>query len=126
MVASRTEGAIFFVRSSSMEPSLPKYSFVEVAPCRCISEGEIVVYLNHEKRAFVHRVALVTNTEDGEIVLEVKGDANPTASSEVVPIDQVIGSVKRVIIVSPETYKEIRKWRLRTLPELPDGSFIED
>lgn len=105
---------VFFVRSSSMVPAVPRYSFVVVVPSAEYSPGDVIVYTDEEGASYVHRIVSMSSCcREGGTMFTVKGDADENPPSEIVPLDRVVGRVVRVIGVSPETYRTIRKWRLQ-------------
>jgi len=115
---------IFVVIAQSMVPVIPKYSFIVARPAESYEVRDIIVYTRPDKFICVHRIVSITREpgqEREETVFTVKGDNDSSPPRERVNKNEVIGRVVKIIPVSRETYKIIRRWRLTYRSRTEDG-----
>lgn len=102
--------SVFRVLTGSMEPTIPKDSFIIVdrVDASEIKEGDIISYFSQDPSlggtVNTHRVISVEQTEDS-IVFETKGDANYTADNYPATSEVLIG---KVVFVSHTLGKIVR------------------
>lgn len=91
--------SLFRVVTGSMEPELPVGSLLLCVETDIeeIKENDIVCFRSKNVQIMgkivTHRVVNITQTGDGEILLETKGDANLSADAEFVTQSNLIGRV---------------------------------
>jgi signal peptidase I len=96
LISSRTSALFdtrsFIVQSGSMQPLFPVGSTVYAQQRSTYSVGEIITFLNDEKKNITHRI-VATEQKDNQTFYITKGDANKTVDSAVVAKNQIIGKV---------------------------------
>lgn len=91
--------SLFRVVTGSMEPTIPVDALLitEEVDIEKIKEGDIVCFRSMETnmlgQVITHRVVKVIERENGDIYLETKGDANPSADGHYVTEKNLIGKV---------------------------------
>lgn len=92
--------SVFRVVTGSMEPEIPVGSLLisKQTPIEQIKEQDIICYRTDDPHLGVaiitHRVVGVFEAPDGSVLLQTKGDANPTADPNPVSARQLIGRVE--------------------------------
>lgn len=84
------------VLTGSMGPAIPAGGMVMVRPGEWYFPGDVLTFRNAAGQTVTHRLQekLFAN---GEAVFRMKGDANNTADSELVPPGQVVGRVFAIV-----------------------------
>ncbi len=83
----------FIVLTGSMQPALKPGSVVYTERQQFYSEGDIITFKNSQSETVTHRIVSVTKIND-VIAYRTKGDANNAADETIVPMANVIGSVR--------------------------------
>ena len=92
--------SVFRVVTGSMEPEIPVGSLLvsQKTPIEQIKEQDVICYRTNDPHLGVavitHRVVARFTAPDGSVLLQTKGDANPTADPNLVSARQLIGRVE--------------------------------
>ena len=93
-------GTLFVVAGGSMEPAVPRGSFVVVHPLEePPAIGDAVTVRGESGMYVTHRVTRVAQLR-GEPYVELKGDANPAPDPVLAPVSSVVGRVDAVVPVA--------------------------
>jgi signal peptidase I len=82
------------VDGGSMEPSLPRWSYVVTVrqPTVAYAVGDLITVQNAGRSVYTHRIVRLA-TLDGVRYVETKGDANAAADPALVPVTSIVGRV---------------------------------
>jgi signal peptidase I len=82
------------VDGGSMEPSLPRWSYVVTVrqPAVAYAVGDLVTVQNPGRSVYTHRIVRLA-TLDGVAYVETKGDANDAVDPALVPVTSIVGRV---------------------------------
>jgi signal peptidase len=97
-VAPLTGHELFIVVGGSMEPSIPLGSLVVTTPtdATTVAVGDAVTIRADNGVVITHRVNRVVDLPEGRF-FELKGDANLTADSALVPARAVVGAARQYV-----------------------------
>src|SRR3989344_1215897 len=81
------------VRSGSMQPAISVGDLVTVKPQQTYQAGDVIAFKDSIKPSIIvtHRI-VGTETKDGKLFYQTKGDANEEADFNLVPAQNVVGS----------------------------------
>jgi signal peptidase len=80
------------ITGRSMEPAIPRGSFVTLADDEAVAVGDVVTVRADSGVMVTHRVVRTIETTDGTL-LELRGDANDAVDPSLAPISAVVGTV---------------------------------
>jgi len=82
----------YVVQTGSMTPSIPVGSVTYTQRRDDYKEGDVIAFTNKSGMIITHRIISIGKVKN-KIAYQVKGDANQAVDGELVPVENVIGSV---------------------------------